>query len=101
MTTKEFKARPLSDRIVVRPPDEEKVTASGIIIPDTAERELPSVGEVVAIGPGWTDTLGNLHEITDVKIGETVYFGKHAGYELNINDQDMKVIRAMDILIVA
>lgn len=99
MTT-EFKARPLSDRVVVRPPDEEKVTHSGIIIPDTAERELPDAGEVVAIGPGWVDRDGNLHPITDFEIGDTVYFGKHAGYELEIHGETMKILRAMDILLV-
>lgn len=100
MTTKEFKARPLSDRVVVRPPDEEKVTESGIIIPDTAERELPDAGEVVAIGPGWVDRDGNVHPITSVKVGETVYFGRHAGYELEINGETMKILREMDILLV-
>ena len=88
---------PIHDRILVKPPDEEKVTKSGIIIPDTAERELPSMGEVVSIGPGRMDDNGVLHPVS-VEVGQTVYFGRYAGYEMEIDGVPMKIVRDIDVM---
>ena len=94
------KFRPLTDRILVRPPAEEKILASGIIIPDTIDKELPSMGEVVRVGPGRFDDSGHLHEMGVVE-GETIYYGRYAGYELKIDGVDMKVVRMIDVMGVA
>ena len=89
--------KPIHDRILVRPPAEEKVLKSGIIIPDTADRELPSMGEVVKIGPGRIDESGKLWPVS-VSPGDTVYFGRWAGYELEVDGEPMKIIRDIDVM---
>lgn len=88
---------PLADRILVKPPDAEKITSTGIIIPDTAQRELPSLGEVVKIGPGRMDDNGVVHPVS-VDVGDTIYFGRYAGYELEIDGVPMKVVRDIDVM---
>ncbi len=91
-----MKFRPLHDRVVVKRLDAEEKTASGIIIPDTAQ-EKPSQGEIVAVGPGGRDEAGKLIPI-DVKVGDTVLFGKWSGTEVKIDGKDLLIMKESDIM---
>ena len=91
-----MKFRPLHDRVVVKRLDAEEKTASGIIIPDTAQ-EKPSQGEIVAIGPGGRDEAGKLVPL-DVKVGDTVLFGKWSGTEVKIDGEDLLIMKESDIM---
>ena len=82
--------RPLADRVVVQPNAAETTTASGIIIPDTAQ-EKPQKGTVVAVGNGKPD------EPMTVKVGDSVLYGKYSGTELKLDDQDYMIMRESDI----
>ncbi|MDQ2082757.1 co-chaperone GroES [Xanthobacteraceae bacterium Astr-EGSB] len=88
--------RPLYDRVLVRRVVAEEKTAGGIIIPDTA-KEKPSQGEVMAVGPGGRDQAGHLIPI-DLKVGDTVLFGKWSGTEVKINGEDLLIMKESDIL---
>ena len=88
--------RPLHDRVLVRRIDAEEKTAGGIIIPDSA-KEKPGQGEVVAIGPGGRDEAGKLIPI-DIKIGDTVLFGKWSGTEVKIDGKELLIMKESDIL---
>ncbi len=91
-----MKFRPLHDRVVVRRVESETKTASGIIIPDTAQ-EKPQQGEVVAAGPGARDEKGQLQAL-EVKAGDRVLFGKWSGTEVKIDGQDLLIMKESDIL---
>ena len=88
--------RPLHDRILVRRLDEEKTTAGGIVIPDSAS-EKPSQGEVVAVGKGKLLDNGNLQAL-DVKAGDTVLFGKYSGTEVKVDGEELLVMREDDVM---
>jgi|SRR5690606_6518016 chaperonin GroES len=88
--------RPLHDRVLVRRIDAEEKTAGGIIIPDTA-KEKPSQGEVIAVGPGGRDEAGKLIPI-DIKVGDTVLFGKWSGTEVKIDGKELLIMKESDIL---
>ena len=85
--------KPLADRVVVKPAAAEEKTASGIIIPDTA-KEKPQRGEIVAIGGGKPD------EPMTVQVGDTVLYGKYSGTELNVDGEDVLIMRESDIFAV-
>ena len=91
-----MKFRPLHDRVVVRRIDAEEKTAGGIIIPDTA-KEKPQQGEVLAVGPGARDDQGRLTPL-DVKIGETVLFGKWSGTEVKIDGEELLIMKESDLM---
>lgn len=91
-----MKFRPLHDRVVVRRVDSEAKTASGIIIPDTAQ-EKPQQGEILAVGPGARDEKGQLQAL-EVKAGDRVLFGKWSGTEVKIDGQDVIIMKESDIL---
>ena len=91
-----MKIRPLHDRVVVRRMAEETMTASGIVIPDSAT-EKPSQGEVVAIGKGKTNDSGTVTPL-DVKVGDKVLFGKYAGNEVKVEGEEVIVMREEDIM---
>ena len=91
-----MKFRPLHDRVVVKRVDAEEKTASGIIIPDTAQ-EKPSQGEIVAVGPGGRDEAGKLTPI-DVKVGDRVLFGKWPGTEVKIDGEELLIMKESDIM---
>jgi chaperonin GroES len=91
-----MKFRPLHDRVVVKRIDAEAKTASGIIIPDTAQ-EKPQQGEVIAVGPGGRDDAGKLIPI-DVKTGETILFGKWSGTEVKIDGLEYLIMKESDIM---
>ena len=90
--------RPLGDRVVVRPGSDEKVTKSGIVIPDTA-KERPQEGEVVAVGPGRTLDDGTREKV-GVKTGERVLYAKYAGTEFKLDGEDLLIVSSKDILAV-
>ena len=90
--------KPLSDRVVVKAQDAEEKTASGIILPDTAQ-EKPQIGEIVAIGPGKVSDGGGLVKMT-VKKGDKVLYGKYSGTEISHNGDDLLIMRESDIFAV-
>lgn len=91
-----MKFRPLHDRVVVRRVEEETKTAGGIIIPETAQ-EKPSQGEVLAVGPGARGEDGKIVAL-DVKVGDTVIFGKWSGTEVKIDGKDLLIMKESDIM---
>jgi len=93
-----MKIRPLHDRIIVKRLDEEKKTASGIVIPDTAA-EKPDQGEVLAVGPGKKNEDGKLVPV-DVKVGDKVLFGKYSGTTVRVEGDEILVMREEDIMAV-
>ena len=102
MTKKRFHVsvsiKPLEDRIVVLPVEAEQVTASGLVIPDTA-KEKPQEAEVIAVGPGRIDDNGNRIPL-DIAVGDRVIFSKYGGTELKMNGKEYLVLSARDILAV-
>ena len=93
-----MKIRPLQDRVIVRRIAEEEKTKGGIIIPDTA-KEKPMEGQVVAVGPGKIQEDGKRSPL-DVKAGDKILFGKYAGTEIKIDDEDYVIMREEEILAV-
>jgi chaperonin GroES len=90
------KIRPLSDRVVVEPREVETKTAGGIVIPDSADKDKPIQGTVIAIGNGkFID--GKLQPL-QVRVGEKVLFGKYAGTNVKLNDKEVLVMREEDIM---
>jgi chaperonin GroES len=90
--------KPLEDRIVIQQLAAEQVTASGIVIPDSA-KEKPQEGEVVAIGPGRIDDNGNRVPL-DVKVGDIVIYSRYGGTEVKYDGVEYLVLSARDILAV-
>ena len=89
--------QPLEDRIVVRPSEGEEMTASGLVIPDSA-KEKPQQGEVLAVGPGKrSDTTGELIPM-DVAAGDTVVYSKYGGTEISSGGEDLLILSARDVL---
>lgn len=86
-----MKITPLADRVLVEPADAETTTASGIIIPDTAQ-EKPQKGSIVAVGSGKKD------EPMTVKVGDTVLYGKYSGTELKFEGTEYLMMRESDLL---
>lgn len=91
-----MKIRPLHDRVIVKRMEEERKTASGIVIPDTAT-EKPDQGEVIAVGPGKRDDNGKAIPM-DVKVGDRVLFGKYAGQSVKVEGEEVLVMREEDIM---
>ena len=90
------KIRPLSDRIVVEPREAETTTAGGIVIPDTADKDKPIQGTVIAIGTGkYID--GKLQPL-QVKVGDTILFGKYAGTNVKLGSTEFLVMREEDVM---
>lgn len=96
MSTVAPKIRPLSDRIVVEPKELESKTAGGIVIPDTADKDKPMQGTVVAIGNGkYVD--GKLTPL-QVKVGDSILFGKYAGTNFKFSNKEYLVMREEDVM---
>ena len=91
-----MKIRPLHDRVIVKRIDEERKSAGGIVIPDTAA-EKPDQGEIVAVGKGKKDDNGKLIPI-DVKIGDRVLFGKYSGQTVKVKGDELLVMREEDLM---
>jgi chaperonin GroES len=88
--------KPLGDRVVVQPIEQDDVTVGGIMLPDTA-KEKPQKGEIVAVGPGSRNDAGERVEL-DVKVGDTVLYAKYAGTEIKLDGEKVLVLRESDIL---
>jgi chaperonin GroES len=88
--------RPLHDRVLIKPLDEDEKTAGGIIIPDTA-KEKPMQGKVLAVGSGARDESGKLTPM-DLKVGDKVLYGKWAGTEVKIDGDDLVIMKESDVM---
>jgi chaperonin GroES len=88
--------QPLADRVVVKVLEPEEQVKGGIIIPDTA-KEKPQEGEIVAVGPGKVSDSGTKIAL-EVKSGDRILFGKYSGTEVNVDGQDLLIMRESDIL---
>jgi chaperonin GroES len=97
-TATKTKLQPLGDRVVVKPTPREEMTKSGIVLPDTA-KEKPQEGEILAIGPGAFDADGK-RVAMDVKVGQKVLYGKYAGTEFKLDDEELLIVSQKDILAV-
>jgi chaperonin GroES len=93
---KKSKIRPLDDRVVVRPTEAEEMTAGGIVLPDTA-KEKPQRGSVIAVGPGRLLDSGKRGELS-VAVGDEVIYGKYGGTDIEVDGEEVKVLRESDIL---
>ena len=90
------KLRPLDDRVVVQPVEAETTTAGGIVLPDSA-KEKPQRGTIVAVGPGRLLDSGSRGELS-VDVGDVVIYGKYGGSDIEVDGQEMKILRESDIL---
>lgn len=91
-----LKLKPLADRIIVKQTEAEEKTKSGIYLPDAA-KEKPTKGKIIAAGPGKLDDNGKAMELA-VSVGDTVYYGKYAGTEVEVEGQKLVILRESDIL---
>ena len=87
--------QPLEDRIVVKPSEGEEMTASGLVIPDTA-KEKPQEGEVLAVGPGRFEDGSRVP--LDVKVGDKVIYSKYGGTEVKLSGDEVLILSARDVL---
>jgi len=95
----ELNLRPLADRVIVEPIEEEEITAGGIVLPETA-KEKPQRGTVLAVGPGKRDDQGKVIPV-DVVVGDVVLYAKYGGTEVKLGTgQEVLVLRESDILAV-
>lgn len=90
------KLKPLGDRLVVKPIEQEETTASGLVLPETA-KEKPQQGSVIAIGPGRRDDDGKRIEM-DVAVDDTVLYAKYAGTEIKIEGEKLLILKESDVL---
>jgi chaperonin GroES len=90
-----MKLKPLGDRLIVKPVEEEETTASGIVLPDTA-KEKPQKGKVVAVGDGPIED-GKRRPL-DVSAGDEVLYSKYGGTEITVEDDELLVLRESDVL---
>jgi len=91
-----IKIRPLDDRVVVRPTEAEEVTAGGIVLPDSAP-EKPQRGTVIAVGGGRLLDNGTRGELS-VAVGDEVIYGKFGGADIEVDGEEVKILREMEIL---
>jgi chaperonin GroES len=92
-----LKLKPLGDRLIVKAIEEEETTASGIVLPDTA-KEKPQRGKVLAVGEGRFDDEGAKRIPLDVDEGDEVLYSKYGGTEINVEGDDLLVLRESDVL---
>lgn len=90
------KIRPLADRIVVEAKENESKTAGGIVIPDTADKDKPIQGTVMAVGTG--KTVDGKVQPLQIKVGDTILFGKYAGTTIKLEGKEWLVMREEDVL---
>jgi chaperonin GroES len=93
-----MKIRPLHDRVIVKRLEEERVSAGGIVIPDTAA-EKPVQGKIVAVGKGKILEDGSVRAL-DVKVGDKILFGKYSGTEVKVDGDELVVMREEDVMAV-
>ena len=92
-----MKIKPLDDRILIEPASKEQQTESGIVLPDTADKEKPEQGKVIAVGLGKIDNNGKRIPMT-VKVGDVVLFTKYGPNEIKIDDKEYLIAKEEDIL---
>lgn len=88
--------KPLGDRLIVKPIEQEETTPSGIVLPETA-KEKPQRGEVLAVGPGARDESGKRIEM-EISKGDVVLFAKYGGTEVKVDDEKLLILRESDVL---
>lgn len=93
----DFRIRPLADRVVIKPQEREEKTKGGLFLPDTASKEKPQQGTVMAVGEGRLDDNGKRVALS-LKAGDTVLFAKYAGTEIKIDDEDYLILAEKDVL---
>ena len=91
-----MKLKPLQDRVIVKQSEAEEKTKSGILLPDSA-KEKPTKGKVIAVGPGRLDDNGKPMEI-GLRVGETVYYGKYSGTDVEVDGTKYVILRESDVL---
>ena len=91
-----LKLKPLGNRLVIEPVEQEEITAGGIVLPETA-KEKPQKGKVISAGPGDRDENGKRIPM-DVKEGDTVLFAKYAGTEIKMDGKKLLILRETDLL---
>jgi chaperonin GroES len=91
-----IKLKPLADRVIVKQTEAEEKTKSGIYLPDAA-KEKPTKGKVIAVGPGKLDEKGRPMEI-GVRTGDTIYYGKYSGTDVEVDGEKYVILRESDIL---
>ena len=94
-----MKLRPLGDHVIVKPLKEDEITKSGIVLPDTVDKEKPEKGEVIAIGPGKILDNGQRAAMS-VKVGDKVVFKKYSPDEIKVDDEEVLVLSESDIIAV-
>jgi chaperonin GroES len=99
MADKKLKLRPLADRVIVEPLEQEEKTASGILLPETA-KERPQEGLIVAIGPGRWDEDGKKRVEMEVAVGDKVVFAKYSGSEIKLDEKKYLIMSEKDLLAV-
>ena len=91
-----IKLKPLADRVIVKQTEAEEKTKSGIVLPDSA-KEKPTKGKVIAVGPGKLDDNGKPMELS-VRKGDTVFYGKYSGTDIEIDGEKLVIVRESDLL---
>ena len=92
-----MKVKPLGDRVIIKPINEDITTKSGIVLPETVDKEKPEKGEVIACGPGRMLDNGQIAPMS-VKVGDKVMFKKYSPDEIKVDDQELLIISESDIL---
>ncbi|RLC34806.1 MAG: co-chaperone GroES [Candidatus Nealsonbacteria bacterium] len=92
-----MRIKPLSDHILIEPVKEEEKTKAGILLPETAEKERPEQGKVIAVGPGRKTSAGKVIPL-EVKSGDKVLFTKYGPNEIKVNDKEYLIAKEEDIL---
>ena len=99
MADKKLNLRPLADRVIVEPLEQEEKTASGLLLPETA-KEKPQEGLIVAVGEGRWDEDGKKRVAMDVKVGDKVFFARYSGQEVKIDSKKYLIMTEKDVLAV-
>ena len=92
-----MKIKPISDHILIEPMKEEEKTKTGILLPDTAEKERPEQGKIIAVGPGKKDKQGKVIPL-EVKVGDRILFTKYGPNEIKVEDKEYLIAKEEDIL---
>lgn len=92
-----LKLKPLGNRVVVEPVEQEEITAGGIVLPETA-KEKPQKGVVLAAGPGERNEKDGTHMPMEVKVGDEVLYAKYGGTEIKLDGKKLLILRESDLL---
>lgn len=95
----DFRIRPLADRVVIKPAAKEEKTKGGLFLPDTASKEKPQEGTIMAVGEGKLDDNGKRVPVS-VQVGDRVLFAKYAGTDIKLDEEDYLILAEKDVLAV-